>query len=185
MNRILAIYRDQSRAALATRELQARGIAPEQISLIAADSASGQLFIAKQRSASRAGATEAIGSTNSLNSGPGLGAGAIFTGPIAQVHKADADDGLLVQMGIPATEAVLRSREILDGAILLGVDAEDSAHRSVTEALGATDYLHFTSIEQPKSAGQKPHPPTANTNHHDSHPHSRPEALGRRSDNEE
>jgi hypothetical protein len=42
MKRLLAIYKDQSRASRAARELKARGIADERISMLTADSASAQ-----------------------------------------------------------------------------------------------------------------------------------------------
>jgi uncharacterized membrane protein len=156
MKRLLAIYKDQSRASRAARELKARGIADERISMLTADSASGQVFMASERSASAktALAGAAVGTTGGLMAGALFGAGVLFVGPIALALAGAISGGLvggLVGLGIPENEAEIRGRQIVDGAILVGVDVDPDRpddERRATAALGATDFLHVTEVER-------------------------------------
>ena len=162
MKRILAVYRDQTRASRAARELERRGFAPDRISILAADSASGQVFMASERSASKKSALAgaAVGTTGGLVAASLLGAGAIFSGPIAVALAGTVAGGLLgglVGLGIPDNEAELRSRQIADGGILVAVDFEaDDEQQRATAALGATDYLHIVEVDEPEIRKQEP-----------------------------
>lgn len=158
MKRILAIYRDQSRASRAVRELEATGFERDDISVLAADSASGQAFMATERSASKKSALAgaAIGSTGGLLAASLVGVGAILTGPIAAVLVGSVAGGLLgglIGLGIPDNEAIARSQEIQDGAILVALDLRrDDVTRldAAMLALGQTDYRHVVEVDEPE-----------------------------------
>ena len=155
--RILAIYRDQNRASRAAQQLATRGIDPDRVSILVADSASGQLYMASEHTAAKKTAITgaAIGSTGALLATSILGAGAIVVGPIALALVSSIAGGLLgglVGLGIPENEAEIRTREIVDGAILVGVDVDtddpDQELRAIA-AIGVSDYLHISQVETP------------------------------------
>lgn len=158
MKRILAIYRDQARASRAARELEASGFASDAISVLAADSASGQAFMATERSAAAKTALTgaAIGSTGGLIAASLAGVGAILTGPIGLVLAGSVAGGLLgalVGLGIPDNEAQARGEEIQDGAILVALDLEDDDLQReglALAALGHTDYRQIVEIDEPE-----------------------------------
>jgi len=154
MKRILAIYRDQTRARRAVDALERLGIPSDDISVLSADSPSGQAFMASARSDAKKGAVAgvALGSTGGLVAGAALGAGAIFTGPIGAILAGSVAGGLLgglVGLGIPENEAEIRAVEIADGAILVGADVEDESRvGDVIRALGGSEAHHVIEPEE-------------------------------------
>jgi uncharacterized membrane protein len=156
MKRILAIFQDQERASRAAQDLEDAGFAPDAISVLAADSASGQAFMATERTAAKKGALAgvALGSTGGLVAGALVGVGAVFTGPIVGVLAGSVAGGLLgglVGLGIPENEALLRSQDIQDGAILVAVAVADEKGLAALArpAIGTSDYQRIVAIDDP------------------------------------
>ncbi|MCK5945166.1 MAG: hypothetical protein KAI24_24465, partial [Planctomycetes bacterium] len=153
---ILAIFRNQQQASRAARDLEEAGFPPESISVLAADSASGQAFMATERTSAKKGALAgaALGSTGGLVAGSLVGIGAILTGPIIGVLAGSVAGGLLgglVGLGIPENEALLRSQDIQDGAILVAVDVPDEQELEALAltAIGTSDYQRIVSVDDP------------------------------------
>ncbi|MFK7741307.1 MAG: general stress protein [Planctomycetota bacterium] len=158
IKRIVAVYRDQARAARAASQLTARGFAEDDISILASDSASGQAFMATERKDARKSALTgaAVGTAGGAVVASLAGVGAILTGPIAVGFAGSVAGGLLgglIGLGIPENEAILRSQEIQDGAILVAIDLEKddlSRERTVLAAFDSTDYLRIVSLIDPE-----------------------------------
>ena len=156
MKRLLAVYSDQTRARRTVEALVEKGFSEDEISVLAADSASGQTFMSSAQSNAPLGALAgaAVGSSSGLLTAATIGSGMLFTGPIGLVFASTVAGGLLgalTGLGIPENEAEIRALDIADGAILVGVDVEAETCRAelAREAFYESETLYVTAVTAP------------------------------------
>ena len=159
MKRMIAVYRDPSRACRATSELEARGVARKHISLLTSTSASGQLFLSRYQTSHQNPAADpiTIGNTGTMLASSLAASGAMFVGPIGAALHGSKVAGLrnaLIALGIPTSDATLRSTDIGDGAVLVSVDSQEETREAqiIEETLKNADRIYMPSCE--------PGPPT-------------------------
>ncbi|HEY0901696.1 MAG TPA: hypothetical protein VGD95_06190 [Micavibrio sp.] len=145
-NFVTATFKTRMAAEDALRRLEAIGISDKQISMITTDSTRGAHFNLEQHSQVDQGV--AGGATAGGLIGAALGALAVagtivvpglnlivtgaYVGALAGLATGAVAGGLvggLIGAGIPEYEAKIYEREIRNGAILIAVDARDSAQK--------------------------------------------------------